>query len=104
MAENEPDAVKVAVKGEFIALPWELVPPEIVKKALELKAVRLEGLPPLLQHAVIQLGFRPPNNAARMQSRPPCRRFQVPMYPQLWIWSNPHPIKRQKPPKRSKPS
>ena len=63
MAEIEPDAIKVSVKGELVALPWELIPPEIVMKALELKAVRLEGLPPLLQQAVIELGFRPPDNA-----------------------------------------
>jgi hypothetical protein len=63
MADNGPDSVKVAVKGELIALPWELVPPEVVKKALDLKAVRLECLPPLLQQAVIQLGFQISDNA-----------------------------------------
>ena len=51
MPNDEPDAIKTEVNGNLVALPWELIPPEVVKRALELKAIRLEGQPLLLQQA-----------------------------------------------------
>jgi len=83
MPEDNEDRVKQKVEGGSIALPWELVPPEIVKKALELMAIRLESLPPLLQASVIQLGYRPrdtfmlPSNVTEQENRRPREPWTV---------------------------
>ena len=64
MADKEAEQMKSDVKDGTIALPLELIPIEVVRRAIEMKVLRLQSLPELLQRTLIQSGLKTVDNVA----------------------------------------